>query len=145
MWTIWRPDAITVLKDQRARSSLARYFNVMEDNSPAKFIISKKLPANFNKSDPTKKLWDLHNQLTEEFCHLEKEIDVQRKSLGDLEDPEKSYLDLKIEIANRILESCHFCTRRCGANRSAGKLGYCRCGTQIVVSSMFEHLGRNQS
>ena len=141
MWAVWRPDAVAVLKDQRARSSLARYFSVMEDDSPAKFLISKKLPAIFNKSDSTKKLWELHNQLTEDFCRFEEEIDVKRKSLDDLGDPEKSYLDLKIEIANRILESCHFCTRRCGANRLAGQLGYCKCGTQIVVSSMFEHTG----
>ena len=141
MWTVWRPDGIAVLKDQRARSSLARYFNVTEDNVPAKFLIAKKLPANFSKNDSTKRLWGLHRQFTEDFCHLEKEIDAQHKSLDDLGDPEKSYLDLKIEIANRILESCHFCTRRCSANRLAGELGYCKCGNQIVVSSMFEHMG----
>jgi putative pyruvate formate lyase activating enzyme len=55
--------------------------------------------------------------------------------------PEKSFLDLKIEIANRILRSCHFCVRRCGANRLEGKAGYCRCGAEIVISSIFEHVG----
>ncbi len=141
MWTVWRPDALAVLRDQRARSRLPRYFNVIEGNTPAKFLISKELKANFNKCDSTKKLWEIHKHLTEEFCHFEREIDTKHESLDGLGDPEKSYLDLKIEIANRILKSCHFCTRRCGTNRLAGEVGYCKCGIQIVVSNMFEHIG----
>ncbi len=113
----------------------------MEDDKPAKFLISKKLPANFNKNDSLAKLWRNHDQLTEEFHHLEKEIDYRQKNLEKLDDPEKSYFDLKIEIANRILEGCHLCTRKCGFNRLKGELGYCNCGTQITVSTIFEHMG----
>jgi len=53
----------------------------------------------------------------------------------------KSYLDLKIEIAKKVLANCHFCTRRCGVNRFKSELGYCRCGNEITVSSIFEHMG----
>jgi putative pyruvate formate lyase activating enzyme len=141
MWSIWRPDARTVLRDKKAQTSLARYFNVMEDSKSAKFLIARKLPANFNKEDSLVKLWKIHDQLTEEFYKIEKEIDFRQKSLEKLDAPEKSYLDLKIEIANRILEGCHFCTRKCGFNRLNGELGYCKCGTQITVSTMFEHMG----
>ena len=141
MWTVWRPDALTVLKDKGARQSLARYFDVMQNDKPAKFMISKKLPADFDKEDSLEKLWALHDRLTAEYYRLEKEIDTRQKSLEELETPEKSYLDLKNEIAKRILEDCHFCTRRCGFNRLAGELGYCKCGTQITVSTIFEHMG----
>ncbi|KPV63383.1 MAG: hypothetical protein AOA65_1391 [Candidatus Bathyarchaeota archaeon BA1] len=141
MWAIWRPDALAMLKDKKAQASLARYFDVMRDDKPAKFVIAKKLPANFRKEDSLLKLWDIHDHLTEEFYHLEKEIDSRQKSLEELGNPERSYLDLKIEIANRILENCHLCTRRCGFNRLAGELGDCKCGTQITVSTMFEHMG----
>jgi putative pyruvate formate lyase activating enzyme len=141
MWATWRQDALLVLKDQLARSSLARYFSVIEENKPAKFLVSKKLPAYFSKNESTKKLWRLHDQITLEFCNLEKEIDARRQSLNAMPDPEKSYMDLKIEIANRILKSCVFCTRRCGANRSIGEIGYCKCKTKIAVSSIFEHTG----
>jgi len=141
MWAIWRPDALAVLKDKKARASLARYFDVMEDSKPAKFMIAKKLPADFDKNDSLQKLWGIHDRLTEEFYRLEREVDLRQKSLDDMDKPEKSYLDLKIEIANRILKSCHFCTRRCGFNRFAGELGHCKCGTQITVSTMFEHTG----
>jgi putative pyruvate formate lyase activating enzyme len=141
MWTAWRPDATAVLKDKKARASLARYFDIMQDDKPAKFIIAKKLPADFDKRDSLTKLWKLHDKLTEEFYSLQEKFDSQEKQLKQLEAPEKSYLDLKIEIANRILESCHFCTRRCGFNRLNGELGYCKCGTQITVSTMFQHTG----
>jgi putative pyruvate formate lyase activating enzyme len=141
MWTIWRPDATAVLKDKKARESLARYFTVMQDDTPAKFIIAKKLSANFNEHDSFAKLWKLHAQLTEEFYSLQEKIDAHLKQLEELETPGRSYLDLKIEIANRILESCHFCTRRCGFNRLASELGNCKCGTQITVSTMFQHTG----
>ena len=70
MWTIWRPDATAVLKDKKARESLARYFTVMQDDTPAKFIIAKKLPANFDKRDSLAKLWKLHDKLTKEFYRL---------------------------------------------------------------------------
>jgi len=141
MWTSWRPDAKTVLRDKKARTSLARYFAVMEDDKPAKFLIAKKLPATFNKNDSLTKLWKIHEQLTEEFRRLEKEIDTRQKHLEELDTTEKSFLDLKTEIANRILENCHFCTRRCGSNRLNGELGYCKCGTQITVSTIFPHTG----
>ena len=141
MWAIWRPDARAVLRDKKARASLARYFDVMEDDKTAKFLIAKKLSANFAKGDSLAELWKIHDQLTEEFYILEKEIDSRQRRLEELDDPKKSYLDLKIEIASRILETCRFCTRRCGFNRLNRELGYCNCGTQITVSTMFEHMG----
>ena len=142
MWTSWRPDAKTVLTDKKARASLKRYFDVMEDDKPAKFLIAKKLAANFNKNDSLTKLWALHEQLTEEFYHLEQKIDTREKRLEDLEAPDKSFLDLKLEIVNNILETCHFCTRRCSSNRIKGELGYCRCGAHATVSTIFSHTGR---
>jgi len=49
MWRILRRDAIEVLYDERARSSLARYFAVMNDEKPAKFMIAKRLPAELDE------------------------------------------------------------------------------------------------
>jgi len=141
MWAVWRPDALAVLRDKRARSSLARYFDVVENDKPAGFLIAKKLPAHFDEGYSLPKLWETHDLLTEEFYCLEKDIDLRKKRLEDLDDPERSYLDLKIEITNRILESCHLCTRRCGFNRLQGEVGHCKCGSQITVSTMFEHMG----
>ena len=141
MWALLRPDAEAVLKDKRARASLGRYFAVMQDEKPAKFLVAKKVPAEFDDDDSTEELWQKHENLTLEFHEIEGEIDAKRLSLKDMSAPEKSYLDLKIEIANRILSSCHFCTRRCKVNRRKGEVGTCKCGTEITVSSIFEHVG----
>jgi len=141
MWALLRLDAQAVLKDKRARASLGRYFAVMQDEKPAKFLIAKKLPAEFDKGDSTEGLWRKHEELTLEFRTVEGEIDGKRLSLNDIPVPEKSYLDLKIEIANRILSGCHLCTRRCKVDRLQGERGTCRCGTEITVSSIFEHVG----
>jgi putative pyruvate formate lyase activating enzyme len=141
MWTVWRPDAVSVLNDKQAQESLARYFAAMQDKTPAKFIIAKKLPAQYNKDETAEKLWQLHGKLLEEYLCFEKEIDSKHKNIEDLETPRQSFLDLKIELANRILTNCHFCTRKCGFDRVQGELGYCKCGTKITVSTMFQHMG----
>ena len=141
MWRFFRSDAIAVLNDKMAQKSLGRYFAVMKNEKLAKFKIAKALPAEFSEKDTTEELWRKHEDLTKEFYRTEREVDAGNKKLLEKENTEKSYLDLKIEIANRILSNCHFCTRRCGVNRLEGELGYCRCGLNINVSSIFEHVG----
>jgi putative pyruvate formate lyase activating enzyme len=140
MWKITRPDAAAVFDDELAKKSLTRYFAVVQNQKTAKFLIAKKLPADFDKKASLATLWKEHAKLTKEFHRLEHEIDAG-KNFSDIPTPEKSYFDLKIEIAEKILQCCHFCSRRCGVNRLAGELGYCKCGDTMAVSSIFPHLG----
>jgi putative pyruvate formate lyase activating enzyme len=79
MWRILRPDAVAVLNDKLARKSLARYFAVMRNEKPAKFLIAKKLPADFRDEDTLEELWRIHAELTRQFCELELEIDSKKK------------------------------------------------------------------
>lgn len=141
MWKRLRPDSSGVLNDEIVRKSLSRYSRVLHDDAPAKFMIARKISAEFCKADSDEELWRKHEWLTQSFMKFEREIDARKRELAEMPVPEKSYLDLKIEIAKRILASCHFCSRRCGVNRLAGELGYCKCGAEIAVSSIFEHMG----
>ncbi len=142
MFAAWRPDALAVLNDKKARHSMSRYFSVMQDEKPAKFMIAKKLAADFSPESSLEQLWTQHDKLTEEYHAFEEKVDNSNKSLAEFDMPEKSYLDLKAEIARHIMEKCHLCTRRCGFNRLAGEVGlWCKCGSQITVSTMFEHMG----
>lgn len=141
MWSFIRPDAVAVLTNEMARKSLARYFAVMKNEKPGKFMIAKRLPADFNETSPLEKLWQKHTELTSSFLELEKEIDNSQKTLENIPTPQNSYLDLKIEIAKRILNKCHFCVRRCSVNRLKGETGFCKCRKEITVSSIFEHMG----
>jgi putative pyruvate formate lyase activating enzyme len=140
MWKISRPDAAAIFDDKLAKKSLARYFTVMQNQKPAKFMIAKKIPAEFDENDPLETLWREHENRMAEFGKIEQEIATE-KNLREFPTPAKSFFDLKIEIANRILQQCHFCNRRCCVNRLAGEVGYCKCGETIAVSSIFAHLG----
>jgi putative pyruvate formate lyase activating enzyme len=51
-----------------------------------------------------------------------------------------SVLDVKIELARRLLFQCTLCARRCGVNRHAGELGACRLGTEALVAEHFVHI-----
>jgi putative pyruvate formate lyase activating enzyme len=140
MWR-FRPDALTVLNDESAKRSLARYFAVMQDEKPAKFMIAKKLAAEFKENESAQSLWQKHDALLKEYCRIEKGIDTTSHDFEKITVPERSFLDLKIEIAKRILSDCHFCVRRCGVDRLEQEQGYCKCGSAIAVSTIFEHVG----
>lgn len=141
MWRLLRPDAVAVLSDRKARRSLHRYFDVIEDEKHAKFVIARRLSADFSRGSDVLELWKLHDELTAQYYSLERRLDEGDVKLEEIEVPKLSYFDLKVELARRILQSCHFCVRRCGADRLAGELGFCKCGTRMLVSSVFHHHG----
>lgn len=51
-----------------------------------------------------------------------------------------SLLELKAEIARRLLTPCRLCERRCKVDRAAGETGYCRVG-KSRISNRFIHTG----
>ena len=123
-----------------ARASLARYFAITENKTVAKFLIAKKVAADFSNLDSLASLWQQHQKCTQDFLNLERQLDNGTTSFLRAT-PEKSYLDLKIQIATDILQRCHLCSRQCHINRLADQLGYCGCGNTLPVSSIFAHTG----
>ena len=141
MWRLTRPDAEAVLSDSRAKRSLPRYLDIVARRRMAKSLIAKRLPVELHEEDSTGDLWRLHEDTTKRYYDVEKDIDEGRVGPEELSGGEKSYLDLKCELAHRIMTACHFCERRCGVNRFEGKRGYCRCGPEMAVSTIFPHMG----
>lgn len=141
MCTFWKQYARTDLSNTKVRASLSRYFDVVENDKSSKFLIAKKIPATFNKSDSIDELWKVHDKLIDKFYSLEKELDTKQKRLNTIATSKTSFLDLKITIAMKMLENCRFCYHHCGSNRLKGELGYCKCGNQITISSIFPHTG----
>lgn len=137
---VLRPDSIEVLRDEACRASLSRYFDVFEGKKLAKFMICKQIPADFQEGAAEEELWGLHERALSSFRGFEKAFDEKGLGTGPIA-PERSLLDLKLCLAKRILEGCRLCERRCRRNRAKGELGYCRCGAEVHVSSIFEHLG----
>jgi len=138
MWRLVRPDAARALEDEAVRRGLPRYVDVARDRRKAKFLIAKSLPADFQSDDSTGDLWRLHRSLLREYQEFEAEVDAGE---AELEEASPNFLDLKAELAKRIMSECHFCMRRCGVDRLRGERGYCRVGDEFEVSSWFHHLG----
>jgi putative pyruvate formate lyase activating enzyme len=53
---------------------------------------------------------------------------------------EASLIDLKVELARRILSNCSLCAHNCGVDRLKGELGICRLGTEVTVAEHFVHI-----
>jgi putative pyruvate formate lyase activating enzyme len=54
---------------------------------------------------------------------------------------ENRELRQRIDSLNGILSQCRLCPRCCEVNRTQGELGYCRAGSQVMISSVFPHFG----
>jgi putative pyruvate formate lyase activating enzyme len=109
-----------------ARTSLSKYFKILEENEKSQYLKCKHIPVSFENSESTKALWKKHDTA------------LNKRKLCNSE-PKKSLLDLKIELASRIFQQCCFCERKCKVNRRK-KSG--NCGVQQSgIASEFLHLG----
>ena len=50
-------------------------------------------------------------------------------------------LKKRIYLLSDILENCKLCPRQCGVNRLKGKVGFCKAGEELMISSAFPHFG----
>lgn len=141
MWKLIRPDAYRVWNDGVIRDRLWRYYEVFNNRLNAKFLICLKVGADVEIESESGKLWDVHNRTSDIFRGILKRVDLNEVRLEDMASPKISYLDLKVELARRILSECHFCERRCGANRLEEKKGFCKLGKESYVSTAFLHTG----
>lgn len=120
---------------------LSRYYGILDGHLPARYRVAKRLTAEVDPSLSLSELWNVHEGLRLPFLDLLKKVDLGDVSLDEMRVPHFSYLDLKVEIADRIARSCHLCHRRCSADRSKRERGFCRLGVNAHVSSAFLHMG----
>lgn len=117
---------------------LSRYLKVMRDNLPSQFLISQSIGVDFNRDTDILGLWELHDEAMKSF----REQFDRVSSMDDLlPHAVSSLLDLKVAIADKILQHCHFCERRCGINRKKKETGYCRMDAISRYSAEFLHQG----
>ena len=57
-----------------------------------------------------------------------------------VQDSEASLLDLKVELAWRMLRQCSLCGLRCMVDRTRGERGRCGLGTQAFVYESYVHI-----
>lgn len=140
-----RPDALYVWKSEEVKSRLKWYYRVMNKEKPAMYLIAKRIPvpsdvANLKNMDE-EALWDLHRELRKEFRSLWSSIANDEEDIKDHPQYDTSFLDVKIELAYRILSPCKMCENMCMVERASGKRGRCGLDGIVRVSSAFLHLG----
>lgn len=144
-WELLRPDSLTVWKSKAVKEKLSWYYSVMINRVPAKFILAKYVGTTGDLSRASiEELWELHDSLSKDFNRLflqAKDLKVSLSEVTKLDRPKIGYLDVKVEIARRIMEKCLFCEWRCGVNRLRGSKGFCRLADETYVSSYFLHVG----
>ena len=115
---------------------MKRYNKVLR-GAPARHVILKSIAAEVGyRSRDDNSLLKHHDFLMTKYRKLVKD----GGPLPTKHALSPSLLDVKIELAERMLKSCRFCERRCGTNRFE-KAG--ACGVDVVshVASEFLHMG----
>ncbi|MFW9846836.1 MAG: radical SAM protein [Candidatus Thorarchaeota archaeon] len=141
MWKIYRPDSLRVWKDPEAVKRLGRYRGIIDKERWAKYLLAKDIDIRISLDESLEDLWKKHGTLSDRHSKYMSEIDSGSDRAGKDSSLEPTFLDLKIEIANRILQACHFCERKCGADRTRDEKGWCKLGKESRVSSAFLHSG----
>jgi len=134
MWKLLRPDSLEVLRDERARRALRRYFEVLEGRRAPKALLCRSIKVEVDLAGDEKALWREHERAVAALREME-----LKSSKGFVQPVKPSLLDLKVELAKRMLRSCSLCERRCKVDRRE-KAGVCRV-LKPRIASMFHHYG----
>jgi len=135
-------DSLWIWEDEAVRTRLSWYLAVSTNRMPAKYLICRRIPAEFNQEEGEKELWKIHEECAKRFQETWSSIRSREVKLAELEIPRQSFLDLKLELVNRMLRHCNFCRWNCGVDRVQGKrVGTCQLGKTSRVSTYFHHMG----
>ncbi|GAB4306795.1 MAG: radical SAM protein [Promethearchaeota archaeon] len=143
MWKALRPDAARSLGDPMVRERFPSYVGILEGRFRARYLVAKELELERPSLDDQASLedaWRIHDAAAEEFRNF---LADERKGeqLPKETVPAYSFLDLKADLASKLVENCCLCERRCGAKRKRGKTGICGLDATALVSSAFLHVG----
>jgi putative pyruvate formate lyase activating enzyme len=132
-----------VWHDEAVRERLSWYYAVLRDLKPAKFLICKQIACTQDPQLLTEpQLWHEHERLHAEFRSILTESRKTELQSRAIEKPRFTFLDLKVELLNRILRKCIFCEWRCKVDRVEGRRkGACHLDSTARVATFFLHQG----
>jgi putative pyruvate formate lyase activating enzyme len=108
------------------RALFPKYHDVLDEQGSAQYLYCKLIPVRFTQTESTNKLWCTHDKALQM-------MNVQNTA------PKQSLLDLKIELANRLFQSCSFCEHTCKVDR---RITTGKCGVkESHIASEFLHHG----
>ena len=114
----------------------------MHNRRPAKFLICKSIPSDTPLEVLSEgRLWDEHARLAAEFRTLLQKVE-RGYEVDTTRFPERNFLDVKVELLNRMLRHCTFCEWRCNVDRVEGRRkGACQMDATTRVATWFHHFG----
>jgi len=138
-----RFEELWIWSEENIRKKLDWYYQVSINSKPAKYLICRRIGIDIDLSRADEhQLWVEHEKASIEFLKLFEKIKKGEVDIRDLDVVEPNFLDLKVEIARRMLTHCEFCRWHCKVDRTkGGKLGTCQLETISRVSSFFHHRG----
>ncbi len=119
---------------------LPRYAELLDGVRWPQYIHARRWGVEFDAKGETEILWELHDAATAELRASGVLDEPAEKGSRPPEPAERSLLDLKAELAERLASECELCERRCRADRASGKAGVCGV-LEARVSSSFLHHG----
>ena len=138
VFRIIRPDSLDIWNNEQILDRFFRYRAILNGKLPARYLIAKTLECNFNPNDEIETLETLFKEKSSELNQL---LKLDLDDLQNRETKSPSYIDLAEIIANRYLESCIFCERKCHKNRTKEEPGFCMILKDSYISSAFLHYG----
>ena len=106
------------------KDPLARYWSIVGGETEPSYQVTKRRTVDVQLGADNDTLWEAHD-------HACGGVNGGRGP---------SLMDIKIELAIRMIGGCELCERRCGADRTAGEVGHCGV-SDSNISSEFIHMG----
>jgi len=126
-----------MFSNQILKKRLNHYYLLLQNSTLAYYLRCKTIPATFNHNQDENELWDIHSRLKQKF--EENKIPIPPANFENCEG--NSFLDLKIELVQRIIKLCEFCENFCHVDRTANQSGFCGVYDESYISSIFLHMG----
>ncbi len=119
---------------------LQSYQKIANFELPSRSVIIKNIPVDFDEENSEKELWGLHAEYMKIYRKVKEKIHLSGTHIPDSRKG-KDLLDLKLAIADRMLEKCNLCQHRCDVNRKKGEKGFCRLTYPSRYAAEFLHMG----
>lgn len=139
-----RPDSNSVWKNAEVIKCLPDYYETLFHGQSVRYLLAKQLKTELNIKNEQNLdiLWEEHANLKKKFNSFFENRKKKQDNVNSANknDSKYNYLQLKAEIAKRIMKKCIFCEHRCEIDRSK-QTGICGVGDSPLLSSGFLHWG----
>jgi putative pyruvate formate lyase activating enzyme len=138
VFRVLRPDSVSVWKNEEILKRFSKYRGIIDGTQVARYIVAKTIACEY---DSNSSIEDLETLLQEKSLEFKEILEKDIEEIKNRNTVPKSYIHLVEILANKYLENCIFCERKCEVNRINGEKGFCLISKDSFISSAFLHSG----